>query len=164
MRLSMVRLSIAIITFILIVPLFAAGQANSARVNVSAAASAEEEVRQLEREFIAARRQARRGDPAALNRILAESFTGTSLRGRRMNKAQFVRSSGNPNLRFTSFRTDETNMRIYGESALSTGRATIAARNEDNPISFQFRYALVYAKQGGRWQIIGLHLTRIAQP
>lgn len=157
------RLTSAIIALILIVPPCALGQTNRARADAPAAA-AEEAVRQLEREFIEARRQARRGDPTALNRILADSFIGTSLRGRRMNKAQFVRISGNPNLRFTSFRTDQTNIRIYGASALSTGRATIAARNEDIPVSFQFRYALIYAQQGGSWQIVGLHLTRIAQP
>ena len=156
------RLIIATIILIIAVPPFALGQTRANQAGVRADVAGE--VRQLEREFIEARRQARRGDPAALNRILADSFTGTSLRGRRMNKAQFVRISGNPNLRFTAFRTDETNIRIYGESALSTGRATITARNADSPVSFQFRYALVYAKQDGRWQIIGLHLTRITQP
>ena len=155
------RLIIAIITFILVVPLFAWGQTNSARVNIRTAA--EEEVRQLEREFIEARRQARRSDPTALNRILADNFIGTSLRGRVMNKTQFVRISRNPNLRFTSFRTDETSIRIYGESALSSGRATVATSNEGGPSSFQFRYAIVYAKRGGSWQIVTLHLTRIAQ-
>lgn len=156
------RLIIVTIALIIAVPSLAPGQTRRAQAGVRADAASE--VRQLEREFIEARRQARRGDPTALNRILADSFIGTSLRGRRMNKAQFVRISGNRNLRFTSFRTDETNISIYGEGALSTGRATITARSADSPISFQFRYALVYARQGGRWQIVGLHLTRIAQP
>ena len=155
------RLCVAISILILFVPLFASGQTNSARVNVSSAAAAEEEIRQLEREFIEARRQARRGDPTALNRILADSFRGTSLRGRVINKAQFIRISSNPNLRFASLRTDETNIRLYGTAALSTGRATVATRNEGGAGSFQFRYAIVYAKSGASWQIVVLHLTRI---
>lgn len=125
--------------------------------------SPEQSVRQFEREFIEARRQARRGNAVPLQRLLTNDFIATSMNGRVVNKAQYVRSSSNPNIRFTSFNVDETDVRVYGDSAVVTGRVRITSRAEGGDQTFQFRYTNMYvAAGGGRWQIAASHLTPVA--
>jgi ketosteroid isomerase-like protein len=123
----------------------------------------EQSVRQFEREFIEARRQARRGNPAPLQSLLSNDFIATSLNGRVVNRAQYIRSSSNPNIRFTSFDVDETAVRVYGDSAVVTGRVRITSRAEGGEQTFQFRYTNMYVTAGGgRWQIAASHLTPVA--
>jgi ketosteroid isomerase-like protein len=124
--------------------------------------SAEQQVKQFEREFVEARRQARRGNSAPLERLLAPDFIATSLNGRVLNKAQFVRASRNPNLRFTSFQLDEPNVRVYPGSAVVTGRVTVTSRTDDGQRTFRFRYTNLYVGGGGQWQVAALHLTPVA--
>jgi ketosteroid isomerase-like protein len=131
------------------------------RVNLKT--DAEQKVKHFEREYIEARRQARRGDTTALERLLDDDFIATSLNGRVVNKAQFIRNSRNPNLRFTSFNIADTNIRVYGNSAVATGLVTVTSRAEDKVRSLQFRYTNLYVGTGGLWKMSASHLTPVAQ-
>lgn len=140
-----------------------ASQARRARARAATPAqSVEQQVKQFEREFVEARRQARRGNPAPLQRILAPDFVATSLNGRVVNRAQFVRASGNRNLRFTSFQLDDPQVRVYPGSAVVTGRVTVTSRGEGGERTSQFRYTSLYVGGGGSWQVAALHLTPVA--
>ena len=139
------------------------GQARRGRARpASSAQSVEQQVKQFEREFVEARRQARRGNPAPLQQILAPDFVATSLNGRVVNKAQFLRASSNRNLRFTSFQLDDPQVRVYPGSAVVTGRVTVRSRGEGGERTFQFRYTSLYVGGGNRWQVAALHLTPVA--
>lgn len=131
------------------------------RVNLKT--DVEQKVKQFEREYIEARRQARRGNTTALERLLDDDFIATSLNGRVVNKAQFIRNSRNPNLRFTSFNIADVNVRIYGDSAVATGLVTVTSRAEDSVRTLQFRYTNLYIGRGGLWKMSASHLTQVAQ-
>ena len=139
----------------------AAGQARAGRAQPPRV-STEQQVRQFEREFIEARRQARRGNTAPLERLLSADFIATSLNGRVLSRAQFIRGSRNPNLRFTSFNLDEPQVRVYGNSAVAMGRITVTSRTDEGTRTFRFRYTNLYVGAGGRWQVGALHLTPVA--
>ena len=140
-----------------------AGQTRRGRARSAAPTqSAEQQVKQFEREFVEARRQARRGNPAPLRQMLAPDFVATSLNGRVVNKEQFVRASGNRNLRFTSFQLDDPEVRVYPGSAIVTGCVTVRSRGEGGERTSQFRYTSLYVGGGGRWQVAALHLTPVA--
>jgi ketosteroid isomerase-like protein len=119
-------------------------------------------VLRLDRELLEARRQATRGVTTTLNRILADDFIATSLRGRTANKAQYIKYSARPNLSFRNFRTDEVKARIYGDAAVVTGRTTVRGRDQGEEFNTRFRYTRVYVKRGGQWQIVTSHLTTSA--
>ena len=141
----------------------AAQARRGARARAAAPAqSVEQQVKQFERDFVEARRQARRGNPAPLERILAPDFVATSLNGRVVNREQFIRASGNQNLRFTTFQLDEPDVRVYPGSAVVTGRVTVRSRGEGGERTFQFRYTSLYVGGGGSWQVAALHLTPVA--
>lgn len=140
-----------------------AGRQRRGRARTNAPAqSVEQQVKQFEREFVEARRQARRGNPAPLERILAPGFVATSLNGRVVNRAQFIRANSNRNLRFTSFQLDEPQVRVYPGSAVVTGRVTVTSRGEGGERTFRFRYTSLYVGGGAGWQVATLHLTPAA--
>ncbi|MDQ3252943.1 MAG: nuclear transport factor 2 family protein [Acidobacteriota bacterium] len=124
----------------------------------------EQEVLQLDRELIEARRKATKGDATALDRILADDFIATSLRGRVANKAQYIKYSTRPNLSFHNFNTEEVKARVYGDAAVITGRTTVKGRYQDEEFDTQFRYTRLYVKRGGLWQIVTSHLTSVSKP
>ena len=128
----------------------------------STRATPEQQVRQFERDFIEARRQARRGNTLPLERLLADDFIATSLNGRVVDRAGYIRSSRNPNLRFSSFNVDDTSIRVYGDTAVADGRVTLTSRVEEGTRKFQFRYTHLYVGGAGRWRIAASHLTPVA--
>lgn len=152
------RRILIVVALALRLPALASGQTAGRRSSVRT--RDERRITQMEAELIEARRLARSGDPNALERILSDDFTATSLTGRQLNKAQYVRLNRNPNLRFTSFKNDETRVRIYGSGAVVTGRVTLSSENDGgNP--FRFRFTHIYAKEGARWLLVASHLTPI---
>lgn len=158
-----VLLSVAVSLAVCAAPTALSAQTGAGRAGRPARLSPEQSVRQFERAFMEARRQARRGNTTALERILAADFIATSLNGRVVNRAQYIRGSRNPNLRFTSFNVDETNVRVYGASAVVTGRVRITSRTEGGEQTFQFRYTNLYVGGGANWQIAASHLTPVAR-
>jgi ketosteroid isomerase-like protein len=124
----------------------------------------EQEVLRLDRELLEARQQATKGDTTMLNRILADDFIATSLRGRVANKAQYLKYSARPNLSFRNFNADEVKARLYGDTAVVTGRTTVKGRDQGEEFDTQFRYTRVCVKRDGRWQIVTSHLTPVSKP
>ena len=125
--------------------------------------SAEQEVMQLDRELLEARRQATKGDTTVLERILADDFIATSLNGRVTNKTQYIKNSTSPNLSFDAFSTDDVKVRVYGDGAVVTGRTTVKGHYKDEEFTTSFRYTRGFVKRNGRWQIVTSHLTPISK-
>jgi len=116
----------------------------------------EQAIMQMEREWADA---FVKRDAATLERILASDFTDTDDEGHIENRAKYIDSAKNPVGTFTSIETSETKVRVYGNSAVSTGRYVIKGteREQGEP----FRYMAVYVKQQGRWQAVAFQSTRI---
>ena len=53
-------------------------------------------------------------------------------------------------------------MRIYGEVAVVTGRATPKGVADGREFVDPVRYSRVYVKRDGRWQVVLFQQTRIA--
>lgn len=105
-----------------------------------------------------------KGDAAYFERVLAEDYSGTGRNGEVTNKAQSVANvkSGSPS--FESFSYDDVNVRVYGNTAVVTGRATVKGRDRGQDISGQTHYTRVYVKQPGGWQLVSHQITPVAQP
>ena len=148
--------------FLIAAPCLALGQTTDQQARLTGVS--EQEVLQLDRELLEARRKATKGDGTALDRILADDFTATSLRGRVANKAQYMKYSMRPNLSFHNFNIEEVKARVYGDAVVVTGRTTVKGRYQDEEFDTQFRYTRLYVKRGGRWQIVTSHLTSVSKP
>jgi ketosteroid isomerase-like protein len=158
--------------FILIVIAgIAATAAGSADIDDRQNGSAERAIRELETELS---RAVIAGDRAFFERVLAADFTHTSHSGKFKTRAEwmaenkFENQQGKPQpgkTTYEAFDVDDLAVRIYGETAVVTGRSTPKGRTaKGEPIRGQYRFLRVWVKSDGRWQAVAFEGTRIAEP
>jgi len=84
--------------------------------------SIEQVIRQLDHERIQAQIDA---DAAALEHIYSADFIGVGPSGALRTKQQVISDFTSGELKFQSITTDEVRVRIYGSTAVETGRSTM---------------------------------------
>ncbi len=84
-------------------------------------AAVETELKKLEREWFDA---VVKGDAETLNRILADDFSALNADGTFINKSRIAEFSPAGMVKLDEIKTDEFNLRLYGNTAVVTGRAT----------------------------------------
>jgi hypothetical protein len=104
-----------------------------------------------------------RADTAVLERAWADDYSLTNPGGNVMEKAGFIGALKSGGLKFETLDLSDTKVRIYGDAAVVTGRATVKAKGDSQDISEQVRYMSVYVKRQGHWRAVAMHTTRIAQ-
>jgi ketosteroid isomerase-like protein len=133
-------------------------------------APAQREIRELEAQFA---RAVVEGDHAFYERVLADDFTHTSHTGVFKTRTEFLAEnkfaekepSGTGRTRYDAYDVDDLAVRIYGDTAVVTGRLSPKGRTaQGQPITGQYRYLRVWVKRQGRWQVVAFEGTRIAQP
>jgi len=95
-----------------------------------------------------------RGDAAALDRIYAEEFVYTTFDGSVRGKAEQLKFTRSGDLRLESGTSDGVRIRIYGTTAVMTGRFTARGTFKDKPISIRERYTAVWVKKEGKWKLV----------
>ena len=97
-----------------------------------------------------------KGDKKAAATFVADDYVGTTQRGEIENKAQYL-ASVVPNA--DTVKADEYKVRIHGNIAIMTHRATVAGvRN------IQFRSTHIWMKRAGKWQIVAHHGSQVSPP
>jgi ketosteroid isomerase-like protein len=145
--------------------------AGSAKSDDREDSRAEREIRELEAQFgqaVVAR------DRAFYERVLASDFTHTSHSGQFKTRAEWMAENkfdnrpGQPQpgkTYYEAFQVDDLAVRIYGETAVVTGRSTPKGRTaKGEPIRGRYRFLRVWVKRGGHWQVVAFEGTRIAEP
>ncbi|MBI1956761.1 MAG: nuclear transport factor 2 family protein [Acidobacteria bacterium] len=121
--------------------------------------TAEQEVRGLENERMKA---LVRHDTKALEPFFSDGYILTTFDGLVLDKASFL-AGINPDdltLEFTNY--EDVRVRIYGETAVVTGKVTRKGRSRGRDISGEFRYTHVWVRLQGRWQLVANQEARIA--
>lgn len=122
---------------------------------------AEQAVREMERVY---RDAVMQQDVATLGRILADDFIATSSRGEIREKAKEIDDiKPSPDYKMEAFNLDDMNVRIFGDTAIVTGRSTLQVAFKGQSNTSRFRYTRVYVKRNGRWQAVAQQLTRMPQ-
>lgn len=119
----------------------------------------EQEIRELESQIAKA---VVAGDAAFVERVWADDFSYTGVRGEVRNKADILADLRSGTLKFDKLEFDDIRVRLYGDTAVATGRATTKGRGPTGEISGLFRYTRVYVRRAGRWQLASFQGTPIA--
>ena len=119
----------------------------------------EREVRQIEDQIGDA---VVRRDATFVDRVWAEEFIYTGVRGEVKTKADILAELKAGDLQFDVLKFDDVRVRIFGDAAVATGRATTKGRSKQGEISGQFRYTRVYVKRSGVWQLVAFQGTPLA--
>ena len=104
-----------------------------------------------------------RGDSSVLERILADEYLYISSNGGVFNKADAVKFSKSGEVKIESGRSDDVQVRGFGDTIVVTGRWTSKGTNKGKSFSDVDRYTSVYVKRNGRWQIVSDHVSSIPQ-
>jgi ketosteroid isomerase-like protein len=120
----------------------------------------EQRLHQLDREWNEAYPKR---DVDALERILADDWTAIDGAGRLISKPQLlerVRLGPQP---FDWHEFDEFRLRVFGDSAVVTGRLSARGRGEGGDFSYQQRYTRVYVKREDAWQSVATQVTVVSE-
>ena len=137
----------------------ALGQSQSAKRDQSR--NVEQAIRRLDDERIQAQVHA---DAAALDRIYADDFIGVGPSGTVRTKPQVIADFTSRDLKFQSITTEEVQVRVYGNTAVETGRSTMTGQDKGKDVPRDTRFTRVWVKQRGRWRLVANHYSiRITQ-
>jgi ketosteroid isomerase-like protein len=134
----------------------ALGQEQSARRDLRR--SVGQAIRQIDHERVQAQIGA---DAAALNRIYADDFIGIGPSGTVRTKAQVIADFTSGDLKFQSITTDDVRVRVYGNTAVETGRSTMIGQDRGKAVPRDNRFTRVWIKQFGRWRLVSNHYSSL---
>ena len=118
--------------------------------------SIEQVIRQLDHDRIQAQIKA---DSAALERIYAADFIGVGPSGTVRTKPQVISDFTSGDLKFQSITTDEVQVRIYGNTAVETGRSTMDGQDRGKAVPRDNRFTRVWVKRHGQWRLVLNHYS-----
>jgi len=113
-------------------------------------------LKQLDQERIQAQIGA---DAAALDRLYADDFIGIGPSGTVRAKGQVIADFTSGSLRFQSITTDDVQWRVYGDTAVETGRSTLNGQDRGKTVPRDNRFTRVWVKRLGRWQLVANHYS-----
>jgi ketosteroid isomerase-like protein len=121
-----------------------------------ATTSAEQAVKQQDQERIRAQITA---DSVALRRIYADDFLGIGPTGVVRNKAEVIADFTSHALTYQSITTAEVRVRVYGNTAVETGRSTMVGQDRGKLVPRDNRFTRVWVMTAGRWQLVANHYS-----
>jgi ketosteroid isomerase-like protein len=148
-----------IAAFVLLAVSSAIAQSQSARSR--AATSIERAVQQQDEERIRAQIAA---DTLALRRIYADDFLGIGPTGVVRDKAHVIADFTSHALTYQSITTAEVRVRVYGNTAVETGRSTMVGQDRGKAVPRDNRFTRVWVKTAGRWQLVTNHYSLMTSP
>jgi ketosteroid isomerase-like protein len=115
-------------------------------------------IRQVDHERIQAQIGA---DAVALKRIYADDFIGIGPSGTVRTKPQVIADFTSGDLKFQSITTDDVRVRVYGNTAVETGRSTMIGQDKGKTVPRDNRFTRVWIKQQGRWRLVSNHYSTL---
>jgi len=102
-------------------------------------------------------------DVAFFDRIIADDYTWTSPWGEVWTKAQDLALVKSGKDVIKSWVLADMKVRVYGDTAVVTGRNTVKETYKGEDVSGQNRWTHTWVKRAGRWQCVAAHSSEIAQ-
>lgn len=125
-------------------------------VRSRAATSAAQAVEQRDQQRIHAQITA---DTLALRRIYADDFLGIGPTGVVRNKTGVIADFTSHALRYQSITTAEVRVRVYGKTAVETGRSTMVGQDRGKSVPRENRFTRVWVMTRGQWQLVANHYS-----
>jgi ketosteroid isomerase-like protein len=104
-----------------------------------------------------------RNDAEAIGRQIAEDWTIITPEGNVLDRSTFLGLIKSGDLSHEAMEFVDSSVRVYGDTAVVTARATSRGRFKGQPFSESEWSTDVLVNQGGQWKCVLTHLTRIAK-
>lgn len=122
------------------------------------AATPEEEIRAADARRIAAVVQ---GDVTTLAALLTEDLTYTHSNGKLETREQFLAGISAGTLDYKSIEPSDVQVRVYGGSAVMTGRAAVKVMAEGKDRALAMRFTSVWVRSEGGWRMAAWQSTSL---
>ena len=104
-----------------------------------------------------------KADVAVLDRVLHEDYVHHRPRGMVEDRAQYLENRKARRVDFESLVPDEMEVRVYGDTAIVTGRSTAKGTDQYGTMVEQRRWTRVLVRSDGRWQFVHFQGTPITK-
>jgi hypothetical protein len=94
------------------------------------------------------------GDKAALDRWLADDYLLANSRGQIETKAQLIADYTAPGYTLEPFTVEQPIEKVWADGAVMGGVATLRGMDGGQRYEVRLRFADIWAKRDGRWQVI----------
>ena len=105
-----------------------------------------------------------RKDVAAIAANMADDFRNIRSNGSVVNKDAFLHDITAPELVIDPYTVEDFDVRVYGDTALLSGRTRMTGRYSGEPFVAHYRYIDVYVRRGGVWRVVSVQTTSIPEP
>ncbi|PXV59037.1 protein of unknown function [Dyella jiangningensis] len=95
-----------------------------------------------------------KADRAELERLLADDYTLANSSGKSQTKAEFIADMVAPGSKTTYLALSVQVRKVWTDGAVLGGLADAKGLDRGKPFSARIRFADVWAKRNGRWQVI----------
>jgi hypothetical protein len=103
-----------------------------------------------------------KGDAAILKRLLADDYLLVNSQDKREDKAQFIADYTAKGFTMEPFAIDDQVIKVWSDGAVLGGAVTMKGMSDGKPYSVRIRFSDIWAKRGGKWQVIYTHANRVA--
>lgn len=100
-------------------------------------------------------------DRAAIEANMADDFRQIDARGNVETKASFVDGLVSPDLALDPYTVEDFEVRVYGDTALVSGRTRMTGRYQGQPFDTHYRYIDIYVKRAGAWKLVSVQISPI---
>jgi len=100
-------------------------------------------------------------DEAAIAGNMAEDFRIIDRRGDIGGKKAFVADILDPKLTIDPYTVEDFEVRLYGDTALLSGRTQMTGKFDGQPFTSNYRYIDIYVRKGGVWKIVSVQITQL---
>jgi hypothetical protein len=100
------------------------------------------------------------GNRAELERLLADDYTLINSGGKSETKSQFIAESTAPGFKLEAFVVEDPLERAWDEGAVMGGVVALRGMDGGKPFAATVRFADIWAKRKGKWQVIYTHVSK----
>jgi ketosteroid isomerase-like protein len=104
-----------------------------------------------------------RRDISALDQIIADDWVCIDSAGLVISKRELLDRVKSSAAFLDPHKFDETNLRMFGDTAIVTGRLSGTRGNNDGTFYLEQRYTRVYVKRRERWQSVATQVTVVRE-
>jgi uncharacterized protein (TIGR02246 family) len=96
---------------------------------------------------------------AALAALWADDLEVVVPKMRVMSKSDALAFANSNRMKFDRYETSEIRVRLYGDSAVVTGRLQRTRTIDGRTMADDWRFTKTYVKQSGRWRVVSFHAS-----
>ena len=119
-------------------------------------ANDEQQIRKIEQEWLDA---ILKRDATYLQKIEARDFRVTGPSGRTLNKEEDIKETASGETVFETMKIEELKVRLYGETAIANGVASVTSRRQGKEESGRYAWTDVFVKMNGEWKAVSAQVT-----